>query len=376
VPEKERIIMSRRSMFLGLAAVFALGVLGFCVSGAAYAAPSALPKLKIGIIQEGAVRPALVVAAKSLGYYDEEGVDVEFVYIDGGGTAWTSIEAGHLDVYPYAVCTPLSVISQNGNFVIFAGTATEGSSVVVGKDEKLDFSDYKNWAGKKIGVEVIAESETLPLIREDLKKIGILDQVEFVVIDDAQARLEALRKGAIDAATLTEERVAIAKELGLKEAFPIGDKYPGYVCCRQTTSFKSLDEKHDSYVKYLKAQIRAYRDYKVNTEVVVQSVAKFLGVDEDFVRNYIATENPSTVNAGFVNFKNQVNPDPSFNKVEQLYNGLIAAKVLVEEEGVKLKDHVNISIFKEALDELLAEHPDDASYKEVAQIYSQNNTNF
>jgi NitT/TauT family transport system substrate-binding protein len=340
-------------------------------------AAGVLPKLRVGVIQEGAVRPALVIVAKSLGYYDEEGVDVEFVYIDGGGTAWTSIEAGNLDVYPYAVCTPLSVISQNGNFIIFAGTATEGSSVVVGKNAgNVDFSDYKNWAGKKIGVEVIAESETLPLIREDLKTAGVLEKVEFVVIDDAQARLEALRKGAIDAATLTEERVAIAKELGLKEAFPIGEKYPGYVCCRQTTSFKSLKEKRGSYVKYLKAQIRAYRDYKVNTEVVVQSLAKFLKVEPEFVRNYIATPKDSAPSGEFVNFKNQVNPDPAFNKVEQLYRGLLDAKVLVEEEGVKLKDHFDTSIFKEALDELLKEYPDDTVYKEVAANYARNNSNF
>ncbi|MDR1916832.1 MAG: ABC transporter substrate-binding protein [Synergistaceae bacterium] len=347
------------------------------ITGASAEAASSLPKIRVGIIQEGAVRPALVVVAQSLGYYEEEGVDVEFVYIDGGGTAWTSIEAGNLDVYPYAVCTPLSVISQNGDFVIFAGTATEGSSVVVNdKVGDVDFSDYRNWAGKKIGVEVIAESETLPLIREDLKAIGVLDQVEFVVIDDAQARLEALRKGAIDAATLTEERVAIAKELGLKEAFPIGEKYPGYVCCRQTTSFKSLKEKRESYVKYLKAQIRAYRDYKLNTEVVVRSLAKFLKVEPEFVRNYIATPKDKTTNGEFVNFKNQVNPDPAFNKVERLYKGLLAEKVLVEEEGVKLKDHFNISIFKEALDDLLKEYPDDKVYKEVAANYALNNSDF
>jgi NitT/TauT family transport system substrate-binding protein len=358
---------------LALAFFAAAGILASVPAEAA----STLTKIKVGIIQEGAVRPALVIVAESLGYYEAEGVDVEFVYIDGGGTAWTSIEAGNLDVYPYAVCTPLSVISQNGNFVIFAGTATEGSSVVVSdKAGDVDFSDYRNWAGKKIGVEVIAESETLPLIREDLRAIGVLDQVEFVVIDDAQARLEALRKGAIDAATLTEERVAIAKELGLKEAFPIGEKYPDYVCCRQTTSFKSLKEKRDSYVKYLKAQIRAYRDYKINTEIVVRSLAEFLKVEPEFVRNYIATPKDKASKSSFVNFKNQVNPDPSFNKVEQLYKGLLAEKVLIEEEGVNLKDHFNISVFKEALDELVKEYPDDEVYKEVAANYERNNANF
>ncbi|MDR3163948.1 MAG: ABC transporter substrate-binding protein [Synergistaceae bacterium] len=351
----------------------AVGIL----TGAPAEAAGSLPKIRVGLIQEGAVRPALVVVAQSLGYYEEEGVDVEFVYIDGPGTAWTSIEAGNLDVFPYTVCNPLSLISQNGDFVIFGGTATEGSSIVVSdKTDDVDFSDYRNWTGKKIGVEVIAESETLPLIREDLKAVGVLSQVEFVIIDDAQTRLEALRKGAVDAATLTEERVAIAKELGLKEAFPIGEKYPGYVCCRQTTSFKFLKEKRESYVKYLKAQIRAYRDYKINTDVVVRSLAEFLKVEPEFVRNYIATPKDKAAGGEFVNFRNQVNPDPAFNKVERLYKALLAEKVLVEEEGVKLKDHFDISIFKEALDDLLKEYPDDEIYKEVAANYALNNSDF
>jgi NitT/TauT family transport system substrate-binding protein len=336
-----------------------------------------LPPIKVGIINDSATRPALVVAADALGYYKEEGVDVQFINLDGGGTAWTSIEAGNLDVFPYSVCGPLSLIAQNGNFIIFAGTATEGSSLIVGAGrENIDFSDYKNWAGKKIGVEALAESETLPLIREDLKAQGVLDQVEFIIIEDAQARLEALRKGALDAAVIVEERAAVARELGLVEAFTIGDKYPSYVCCRQTTSFKSLEEKRESYVKYLKAQIRAYRDYKIDTEKVVLAVSKFVRREPEYVRGYIATENPKSVTESFVHFKNQVNPDPSFNNVEQLYKALIASGVLEEDKNASLAAHVNVSIFKEALDELIAEYPDDETYKEILYFYNKNNSNF
>jgi len=372
-------MLKKRIMNCALAFALAAGI--FCGYDGAEAASTGsgktLPPIRVGVINDSATRPALLVAAHVLGYYEEEGVDVQFINLDGGGTAWTSIEAGNLDVFPYSVCGPLSLISQNGNFVIFAGTATEGSSLVIGAGrENIDFSDYKNWAGKKIGVEALAESETLPLIRESLKEAGVLDQVEFVIIEDSQARLEALRKGALDAGVIIEERVAVGKELGLVEAFPIGDKYPGYVCCRQTTSFISLKEKHDSYVKYLKAQIRAYRDYKIDTEKVVQAVAKFVRREPEYVRGYIATENPKISTEGFVHFKNQVNPDPAFNNVERLYNALIASGALREDKGASLKAHVNVDIFKEALNELLAEHPDDETYKEILYFFNKNNTNF
>jgi NitT/TauT family transport system substrate-binding protein len=350
-------------------------LVAFNVSGCQQKEDAQLPKIRIGIITTGAVRPALVVAAKELGYYEEEGVDVELVAIDSVTSALTAIAADKLDILPYAIVPSLSAIAQGGNYTIIGGTASEGSTMVKGKgNEDVDFRNFNNWEGKKVGYK--KTDTTIMLLQDYMESTGFdINKAEWIEIDDENATREALKKGTIDIASLTQEGFWVGEEAGLVEAFPIAEFLPNYICCRQTADTDRVKENRDAYVKVLKAQLRAQNDYKNNTDKVVKAVAKYIEQDDEYVRKYIAT--PSTLdNGGLVQFKNPVSPDPLFNKIEELYQVSKEAGVFEEKAGVNIKDHVDITLFKDAIDELISENPNDATYAKILELYERDNSNY
>ncbi len=332
-------------------------------------------KLRIGLVTSGAVRPALVIAANELGYYADEGLEVEFIPLDDSTQGIAALGTGKLDVWPYAVTPSLSQIAQGNDLVIFAGTATEGSSMVKGKgNEDVDFRDYKNWVGKKISFQ--SSNTTYPLILNLLKENGVNpDDVDWVEIQGEEQVLEALKKGTVDAGFLTEERLIVGQKAGLVEAFQLAEVLGNFVCCRQTANQTYFNEHRDVFKKLIRAQIRALRDYRDDTPKVVEAVAKYIDQEYSYVEHYIATPNPVATGA-FAQYKNPVSPDPLFNKVEELYNAQIDAGFITPAEGVNLKDHFDISLFEEAAKELVEEYPDDSAYSDILELFYTNNTNY
>lgn len=332
-------------------------------------------KVRIGLVTTGAVRPALVVAANELGYYAEEGLDVEFIPLDDSAQGIAALGTGKLEIWPYAVTPSLSQIAQGNDLVIFAGTATEGSSMVKGKgNEDVDFRDYQNWVGKDIAYS--PTSTTHPLILKLLKDNGVNpDDINWVDISNEEQVLEALKKGSVDAGFLTEERLIVGQKSGLVEAFQLAEVLGNYVCCRQTANGTYFKEHRDTFKKIIRAQIRALRDYRDDTPKVVKAVSDYIDQDYEYVEHYIATPNPVATGA-FAQYKNPVSPDPLYNKVEELYNAQIEAGFFTPAEGVDLKDHFDISLFEEAAKELIEEYPDDKAYQEILDLFYKNNSNY
>lgn len=334
-----------------------------------------LPVLKVGLVTTGAVRPALVVAANELGYYEEEGVKVEFVTIESTNSGLTALGQGKLNVVPYAVVPQLNQIAQGNNLVIFGGTASEGSSMVKGKgNEDVDFRDYNNWAGKKINYS--SGNTTYTLLRQLLRTNGVdPDSVDWQEFTEESQVLEALKKGSLDAGFMTEEFTIVGEKAGLQEAFQLAEILGNYVCCRQTADREYYEANQDTYKKFLKAQIRTLNDYKNDTPKVIQAVADYIEQDYSYVERYIAT--PNDIDTGsFVKYKNPVSPDPLYNKVEELWDSEVAEGVITPKDGVELKDHVDVSLYEQAVKELIDEYPDDETYPAILESFEENNSSY
>lgn len=334
-----------------------------------------LPVLKVGLVTTGEVRPALVVAASELGYYEEEGVKVDFVTMEDVNSGLAALGQGKLNVVPYAVAPQLNQIAQGNNLVIFAGTASEGSSMVKGRgNEEIDFRDYNNWVGKKINFST--GDTTYTLLRKLLSDNGVdPDSVDWQEFTDETQVLEALKKGQLDAGFMTEEFLMIGEKSGLQEAFQLAEVLGSYVCCRQTADQDYYEANRDTYKNYIRAQIRALNDYVNDTPKVVQAVADYIEQDYSYVERYIAT--PNDVDTGsFVRFKNPVSPDPLYNKVKELWDSEIDAGNIVPAEGVSLKDHVDVSLVEEAANELIAKYPDNETYPAFLESVEKNNSDY
>jgi NitT/TauT family transport system substrate-binding protein len=216
----------RRTVFF-LLIICGIAVLGGCGKSEAKAGEKALPVIRIGLIVQDAVRPALVVAAEELGYYDEEGVNVEFISIDSVQSGLAAVETRKIDIFPFSA-SALSSIAKGSNHLIIGGVAVEGSSLVASKaNADVDFRDFRNWKGKTIGGN--PTTANIYLLQEYIKSVYPeyrQEDVKWTPFDDNNVLLEAIRKGSVDAGVLTTERVWLAEESGLKEAFDLAEFMP------------------------------------------------------------------------------------------------------------------------------------------------------
>ena len=86
--------------------------------------------LKVGMVGTD-IKTACIIIAEELGYYDEEGIDVHFEKISNLSDGITAVDMGKLDILPFGVIPSATFISQGSDVVIFGGTISEGSEIIV-----------------------------------------------------------------------------------------------------------------------------------------------------------------------------------------------------------------------------------------------------
>jgi len=337
----------------------------------------ALPTVKIAMIVEVAVRPALVIAADKLGYYQEEGVNVEFVGVDSTTSGLIAVQTGKADIFPFSVAA-LSFIAQGSDMAFIAGTASEGSSLVVSRKwSDVNFRDFKNFKGKTIGITANNPVAylTIQYIKDHNPEYTDEDYVTWLEFDDTNVCLEAINKGTVDGGMLATGHVWLAEERGLKEAFDLAEFLPEYLCCRQNTTLKTIAEKRDALKAVLRAQIRAENDYKNNTDKLVDAVTAWTQLKREHVVRYIAIEK-NYYSTGLTKFRNPVSVNPMYNKIAEYFRIGTEMGLYKPEPGVVLKDHIDLSIYEDALNELIQRYPNDQTYQEMYKIFKTGSSDY
>lgn len=82
--------------------------------------------LSVGQMGTG-IKAAMVVLAHEMGYYEEEGLNVELTQISNLNDGLTAITLGKLDVLPFGVIPTCTFIAQGADLTVIGGTIAEGS---------------------------------------------------------------------------------------------------------------------------------------------------------------------------------------------------------------------------------------------------------
>lgn len=321
-----------------------------------------LPKLRVGHVAEPA--HGLYYVAKDKGYFTEEGVDVELFQFGSAAEGITALNANKLDVGTFGTTAPLVFITKGADFTFFGGMMIGGQAIVV-KPENL--SKYKGkspsvYKGKKIGLVKLSTGDVI--FKGALRKAGInwRKDITFVELGSAGAVTEAVNKGLVDAGLLWPPHFSLAeKNYGLKVAHYIEQFYPKYSCCRIIAHTKTFKENRDAYKRFLIALIRAYRFYKTDADATTKIYSSNLKIDEDIVRNET-----------YVNKVAESNPDPLRKKILEFWNNIIAADYLPKDTNIDINSHIDTSVYKEALDEVLKRYPNDKIYLGLLKSYKEN----
>jgi NitT/TauT family transport system substrate-binding protein len=304
----------------------------------------------------------LVILAENNGYFKEEGLKVNFTPLQSG--AMEALSIGKVDAYMNGITPPLTYGNKRADIKIYAGTKSGGVFAIgkIGREEEL--KDPRNWRGLTLVTTTLSTSEHV--IRIGLAERGIdFKEVKHVEVDTDNNIIEAIRKGTAVVGFLLPEYGVRVRDLGVALLFPITDLVEDYVCCRQSGNGKAIAEKRPAYVKFLQAQIRAYKDYFEDEEKVVKLLSKFTNQTEDYIRAIAYDPIRSA--------ETKYNPDPDLKRTLVFYTSLIDSGYL--DGSVKLTEFFDTSIYEEALNNIIARYPDDDFYKQMRKVFEENNLN-
>lgn len=331
---------------------------------AAPAAPAELPTVRVGVMG-GMLKAGLVVLARDLNLDEEAGINLELVDVQSSADALTSIITGkdEMDVWSFQVLPSCNFIANGADVKIFGGSVAEGGAMICAKGHAEEYKDLNNFKGKTL-LGIRGETGFITFI-------GLLVNAGFDVTKDinivwtnAPAVLEGVAKGEGDVGFLPIEYTYFEDDnINAEVVCHVGDLKENYICCRLTTSTEILEAKRDDFIKLIKAQILAYHTYKTDKETTIKVLSEYSGQTPEFVEDNI------------YNSCIKFTPDPYSDAIGPFYEVLRTMDFFDDPKNAPdVYDHVDITLYQEALEEILAANPDDAVYKELHEIFLKQNS--
>ncbi|MBI9074548.1 MAG: ABC transporter substrate-binding protein [Desulfatibacillum sp.] len=268
----------RTVLFIVLAA---LGLIAFWAIKSHYTKPVPPPlRETVRFAASQALISAPVVLAQGKGYFDAEGLDVDFMgHYSSGKTAFEAMLRGEADVSVVAT-TPVVVNSfSRDDFFIFVTytTSYEGVKIIGRRD--MGVSSASDLKGKTIGIvpgtisqlfldSVLAYNRILP---------GEVTMKEV----KPEAIPELLKSGVIQAGSVWEPHAYNAQQVNKDTSvkIPSFDVYRIAVCLAATRDFA---QKHPGVlIKMVKALDKATTHMRENTEQAQADLVKLLHTDKE-----------------------------------------------------------------------------------------------
>ena len=335
----------------------------------------------------GNIRVTVNILALQKGYFAEEGLTVNPVAI-GGNNALTAIneDGGQLDILTAGFVADVQAIGSGYDLTFVAGTAVEGGAVIAKKGN----ADKFKGTDKALNLTAVTDAK-LGLARNEAAWIvtrqylldngieaGVIASIEdeatghISYYEDSTATAQAVQKGEVELGFLPMEFALLyADAYDLEVVVAAGDLSPNYVCCREVTSKKRLTDKFDSFVAYETARIKAFEYYKKGeTDAaikadVVKTVADYSGKEPDYVETYLY--------GGVTKFAVDPNTAGIKKYIQAAYNSGVFTGNAVDFGSYDITQNINTTAYKQALDQLIAQNPDNAFYAGLLTQYTESN---
>ena len=319
---------------------------------------SAKPKLnKFTLGHLNSTAHLLAFVAQEEGYFKQEGLSATLLQFASAGELAAGLESGKLDAAFIGSVPSITFQSNGRNLTIFGGAMTNGHGYVIkkqftgGKDNLgVQVLKGRNVASVKNSVQ---DAELLLLLKNAGIKVGKgADEVNIVYFDSQKDAYAALQNSSIDAASAYSPYTSLAKGQGYNVVYYCADEpaLENQPCCRQIAYTPALEKNPALYKSFERALIKAYKFTQENQAKTIKDVKKYIDINED----YIKTE----VYGGF----STSSPDPDKQGTKKLKDTVVE---LGYTKDYDIESYNNTSIYKEALDSLIKENPNDKVYAEL-----------
>lgn len=335
----------------------------------------------------GNIRIAINILALEKGYFAEEGVTVEPVNI-GGQDALTAINGSddQLDILNTGFVPDLQAIGSGYDITVIGGTAVEGGAVIAKSGNTAAYQDASTIinldAVKEARLGFVRNESAWVITRQYLLDNGVFEEEIAAIEDEANGNIsyyqdetavaQAVQKGEVDLGFLPMEYALLYGDAyELEVVTPAGSLQENYVCCREVTSPAKLAEKHDAFVAYETARIRAFDYYKQGEtdeaikQDVVDTVANYSGKEADYVETYLY--------GGVTKYATDPNTKGIVKYVQAATNSGLLASAGVDFATYDITQNIDVSAYEEAINALVEREPDNQTYAELLTQFEADN---
>jgi NitT/TauT family transport system substrate-binding protein len=326
-------------------------------------ATAQLKSLNVGYLPNNG--HALIFIAKEKGFFEKQGLNVELFQFQNSADGTNAIIAKKINVGGFGLA-PLIFISKGANETIIGGLDGDAAGLIVTADKADQYKNLNNFKDL-----IIFKGKTIATVRASTGDIHFRDALTNAGLDlkkditiqelaSPSAVLEAVKAGKVDAGLVWTPFMELAQSQGLKVVLYTGDFYPKHPCCRIAVLSDELTANRDTYVRFDKALIESYKWLSENPDASVDVVGKYVDVDRSVLKD--AMTNGKTYNS----------PDPNTKGIDKIYTMMKNMNYI--NTTVNIDDHIDKTVYKQALDELSKANPNDQFYQNQQAVYLTLNT--
>lgn len=336
---------------------------GTAASGSSSADANKLEKTSFNLGHLNSTAHLLGFVAKEEGYFTEEGLDVTLTLFSSAAELSSGLESEKLDVAFIGSVPALTFQSQGHDLTIFGGEMTNGHGYVIKPEYVEGLSSWnisilkgRNVASVKNSVQ---DAELQILLKANGIEIGEgEDKVNIVYFDSQKDAYNALQNDTIDAASAYSPYTSLAESQGYKIVYRCSEEelLKNQPCCRQVASTAALSKYPNSYNAFERALIKAYKFTQENQEQTIKDVKKYIDIEEELIRTEVYGGYGTSV------------PDPDKQGTAALKNSIVE---LGYTEDYDIDKYYNTDIYKNALESLISENPDDKIYAELKKHFDE-----
>ncbi|MGH7927294.1 MAG: ABC transporter substrate-binding protein [Candidatus Binatia bacterium] len=217
------------------------------------------------------------------GIFRKHGLDVELLYVAGGGRAGQVVQSGEV---PIGIFTGGAVVNANlagGDLVKIASSMNVMTFVVMARPEIRRVEDLK---GKKVGVSRFGSATDFGL-RYAEERWPVKRQKDFAVIQVGGVSdvFNALKTGALDAAVINVELAILARREGLRELADIAKLGISFPTSSIVTTRSFIKRNENTVRKFVRGFVEGVHYGKTHREFGVQVLKKYLRNDDTVMVN-------------------------------------------------------------------------------------------
>ena len=323
--------------------------------------------LKVGLLGKS-VKPVGVLVADAMGYFDEEGVKVEFEKVSSMNDAYMAVSTGDLDVYLFSSTAAATFISQGTTTLrVFGGTAAEGSEIIATKGTP-HITGVDDLLGKTIACQMPETGQMVlkNYLLEQGYTIGAPGEgadVTFVYVNDGNTAVEGCTKGEYDYCITNSCLGYYAENFGAELVGSVKQFVETYPCCRQTCSQEAYENKFDALVAFETATLRGYRYYIENEEATLDILEAYAGEDREFLKAQVyGTDTYTPVM--------RLSLDPDKIACVKFYEAMANLGEITDTVEVDWNDYVVTDVYGTALKTLAERESDVALWQELTEYFN------